>query len=56
MRNEGGGGIVEVIALLAVDDAIVQISFRQSATPVALLLRRLAGARTVAGSAGGRPT
>ena len=56
MRNEGGGGIVEVIALLAVDDAIVQISFRRRATQVAPQ-RRLAGARTIAGSAGaGRPT
>ena len=54
MRNEGGGGIVEVIALF--HDAIVQISLRHSATPDALR-RRLAGARTLAASAGaGRPT
>ena len=56
MRNEGGGGIVEVIALFAVHDAIVQTPLRQSATPVARP-RRLGGAGTVAASAGvGRPT
>jgi hypothetical protein len=56
MRKESGGGIVEVMALFAVDDAIVQTSLRQSATPGAWL-RRLAGAGTVAASAGaGRRT
>ena len=51
MRNEGGGRIVEATALPAVDDAIVQISVRQSPPP-AVRLRRLAGARATAGSAG----
>ena len=56
MRNEGGGGIVEGTALLAVDEAIVPTSVHQSSEPVSLL-RRLAGARTIAASAGaGRPT
>ena len=53
MRNEGGGGIVEGAAPLAVDEAIVPTSFHQSAAPVALL-RRLAGTRTIAASAGAR--
>jgi hypothetical protein len=56
MRNEGGGGIVDEIAVLAVDEEIVLTSFRQRATPVALL-GRLGGVGTIAVAArAGRPT
>ena len=56
MRNEGVGGIVEVIALLAVDTGNVPTPLPPGAAPVALLLP-LAGAGTIAESAGaGRPT